>query len=241
MCGCGSSVKPKGMNNPWTSLAEFNVLGNFNPNSGTLSLGISPTAVTVITDGQQQFEGVDGVPPYTFSVQGDTTGGASITPAGLYTAGPHAGTSTVSITDGATPPAIAEATVTVLDVTPPSIALTSPTNGSTLSGNVTITATATDNTGVVGVQFQLNGTNLGTEDTTNPFSISWDTTGVVPGLYTLTAIARDAAGNTTSSAPITIHYSFAYLHLISVHRWQWECDQQSKWIVLHQWYLFCLL
>ena len=91
-----------------------------------------------------------------------------------------------------------------LDVTPPSISLTSPATGTTLSDPVTITATATDNIGVVGVQFQLNGTDLGAEDTTNSFSVSWDTTGVAPGQYTLTAIARDAAGNTTSSDPVQV-------------------------------------
>jgi len=199
-------TEAQGTNNPWTSLAEFNVLGTFE--SGILPLEVSPAAATVFTGGQQQFGGTNGVPPFTFSVlAGDTTGGASITPTGLYTAGPNAGTSTIRITDGAMPPAIAQATVTVLDVTPPSISLISPTNGSMLSGKIAINATATDNSGVTGVQFQLNGNNLGAEDTTSPFSISWDSSGVVPGLYTLTAIARDAAGNTTSSVPVTISIS----------------------------------
>ena len=60
-----------------------------------------------------------------------------------------------------------------LDLTPPSISLTSPTTGTTLSGPVTLTATATDNIGVVGVQFQLNGAHLGAEDTTAPFALPW--------------------------------------------------------------------
>lgn len=102
-----------------------------------------------------------------------------------------------------------------LDVTPPSISLTSPTNGSTLSGKVDITATATDNTGVKGVQFQINGTNVGAEDTTSPFSIQWDTTGVAPGQYALTAIARDVAGNSTSSTASTITIS-SPLSILSV-------------------------
>jgi fibronectin type 3 domain-containing protein len=91
-----------------------------------------------------------------------------------------------------------------LDVTPPSISLTSPTTGTTVSGPVTITATATDNIGVVGVQFQLNGTNLGSEETTITYSVSWDTTGVAPGQYSLTAIARDAAGNSTTATPVSV-------------------------------------
>jgi len=90
------------------------------------------------------------------------------------------------------------------DTTPPSITLTAPAQGGTVSGAVTLIATATDNVGVVGVQFHLNGANLGAEDTTNPFSVFWDTSGAAPGPYTLTAIARDAAGNTTSSDPVQV-------------------------------------
>src|SRR4029077_6352266 len=69
---------------------------------------------------------------------------------------------------------------------------------------VTLTANASDNVGVVGVQFKLNGANLGAEDTTAPYSISWDTTALAAGTYTLTAVARDAAGNVTTSAPVTV-------------------------------------
>ena len=90
------------------------------------------------------------------------------------------------------------------DTTPPAVSLTAPSEGSTVAGLVTLTATATDNVGVVGVQFHLNGTNLGTEDTTNPYAISWDTTGVAPGHYSLTATARDAAGNSTTATPVVV-------------------------------------
>ena len=89
------------------------------------------------------------------------------------------------------------------DITPPTVALVGMQNGTSLSGTVTVSAIATDNIGVVGVRFQLNGNDLGAEDTTSPFSQIWNTTGVAPGQYTLTAIARDAAGNTSSSAPVT--------------------------------------
>jgi len=90
------------------------------------------------------------------------------------------------------------------DTTSPSISLTAPSQGSTVSGMVTLTATATDNVGVVGVQFHLNGTNWGAEDTTNTYSVSWDTTGVAPGQYSLTATARDAAGNATTATPVSV-------------------------------------
>jgi chitodextrinase len=84
------------------------------------------------------------------------------------------------------------------DQTPPTISLTSPTT-TTVAGTVAVAATATDNVAVIGVQFKLDGTNLEAEDTTAPYSISWNTTGVGDGPHTLTAEARDAAGNVGSS------------------------------------------
>src|SRR6185436_2512215 len=71
-------------------------------------------------------------------------------------------------------------------------------------GTINVTANATDNFGVVGVQFLLNGANLGAEDLSSPYSVSWNTTTSANGNYTLTAIARDAAGNTTTSAGVAV-------------------------------------
>lgn len=86
------------------------------------------------------------------------------------------------------------------DTTAPSVTMTAPTSGSTVSGTITLSANASDNTGVVGVQFKLNGANAGSEDTTAPYSMTWNTTTVTNGSYTLSAVARDAAGNTNTSA-----------------------------------------
>ena len=83
------------------------------------------------------------------------------------------------------------------DTTPPTVSLTAPAPGATVSVTVAVTANASDNGAVAGVQFKLDGANLGAEDTTAPYSISWDTTTAANGSHTLTAVARDAAGNTT--------------------------------------------
>jgi len=97
-----------------------------------------------------------------------------------------------------------DSTFTTSDGIAPVVSLTSPAAGSTVSGTVTISANATDNVGVAGVQFQLDGAPLGSEDTTAPYSIAWDTTAVTPGAHTLTAVARDGAGNRTTSAAVTV-------------------------------------
>lgn len=90
------------------------------------------------------------------------------------------------------------------DTTPPSVSLTAPAAGATVSGTVTVSATASDNVGVVGVQFKRGGTNLGAKDTASPYSVSWNTTTAANGSQTLTAVARDAAGNTRTSTAVTV-------------------------------------
>ena len=69
---------------------------------------------------------------------------------------------------------------------------------------MTIAATASDNVGVAGVQFLLDNNPLGAEDTTSPYSISWNTTTAANGTHTLVARARDVNGNTALSAPVTV-------------------------------------
>jgi hypothetical protein len=93
------------------------------------------------------------------------------------------------------------------DTTPPTVAITAPTAGTTVTGTATVSANASDNVGVVGVQFQLDGANLGAEDATSPYSVSWNSTTATNGTHTLTAIARDAAGNRTTSAAVSVTVS----------------------------------
>jgi glucose/arabinose dehydrogenase/chitodextrinase len=113
---------------------------------------------------------------------------------------------TVSATDAAgnDSPKSAVRSATTLDppadTTAPTLSLTAPANGATVSGTINVTADASDNVGVVGVQFLLDGDNLGAEDTTAPYSVSWNTSTATNGAHVLTARARDAADNTATSA-----------------------------------------
>src|SRR5207249_408330 len=90
------------------------------------------------------------------------------------------------------------------DTTPPTVSIASPGNGATVSGTIPVSASAADNVSVVGVQFRLDGTNLGLEETSSTYSIAWDTTTVSNGSHALTAVARDAAGNTSTSPPVSV-------------------------------------
>ena len=92
-----------------------------------------------------------------------------------------------------------------LPSTPPSISVTAPAIGATLSGLATINANATDAIGIATVQFQVDGVNFG-----NPlpgpgpaFSASWDTTTAGNGMHTITAVATNKGGISTTSPALS--------------------------------------
>lgn len=93
------------------------------------------------------------------------------------------------------------------DTEPPVVSITAPSAGATVSGSsVTLTATATDNVVVSGVQFQVDGVNVGAEDTSSPYSITWDSLTVVDGSKIITAIATDTSGNKSAvDIPVTVN------------------------------------
>ena len=83
---------------------------------------------------------------------------------------------------------------------PPTVALTAPANGATFTAPATIavSATAGDTDGTVTTVEFYAGTTLIGSDTTSPYSVTWSN--VAAGSYQLTAVARDNAGSTTTSA-----------------------------------------
>ncbi len=91
-----------------------------------------------------------------------------------------------------------------LDKIPPVVSVTAPAADTVVSGTVTVAADATDNAGLIGVQFLLDGGALGAEVRTPPYSIAWDSTQVPDGAHTLAARARDGGGNATTSAGVAV-------------------------------------
>jgi major membrane immunogen (membrane-anchored lipoprotein) len=89
------------------------------------------------------------------------------------------------------------------DLTPPTVSLTAPASGATVSGTVTLSASASDNVGVTKVEFFDGSTLIGT-DTAAPYSVSWTSRSGPNGPHPLTAKAYDAVGNSTTSAAITV-------------------------------------
>ncbi len=94
-----------------------------------------------------------------------------------------------------------------LDSTPPFSAITSPAAGATLSGVVTLRASALDDQELAGVQFWVDGIRVSGEVTSTPYQVTFHTGAYSNGRHVLTVVARDTSGNTTRSAAVDTTFS----------------------------------
>jgi hypothetical protein len=161
--------------------------------TATASDNVGVTKVEFYLDGALQ--STDTTSPYAWSWNTATATNASHSlTAKAYDAANNIGTSTaVSVTVNNTGG----------DTTPPTVSITAPANGATVSGTVSVTATASDNVGVTKVEFYLDGA-LQSTDTTSPYAWSWDTTTASNASHALTAKAYDAALNVGTSSAVSV-------------------------------------
>ncbi len=92
------------------------------------------------------------------------------------------------------------------DTIAPTVSVTSPTNGANVSGNITLSASATDNVGVTKVDFLIDGSVVGTV-TSSPYNLPWNSTAVTDGTHSLQARGYDAAGNVGTSTSVMLNVS----------------------------------
>lgn len=171
--------------------------------NGTITISMTATDATGVASIQFKVGstviGTDTTSPYsaTFDTTTVTNGVYVITATATDTLGNFAYfTRSITVANNAPPPPA--------DVTAPTVSITSPLNGATVSGSTSLQATASDAVGVTSVVFRVNGSTIAT-DTSSPYSATLDTTSYSNGSYTLTAVATDAVGNQgTATASITI-------------------------------------
>jgi hypothetical protein len=102
--------------------------------------------------------------------------------------------------------------------TPPTVAITAPVAGATVSGSITVSANASASAGLtlVSVQFLLDSSNLGSAIQTAPWTYSWNTKGVSSGTHSLSAVATDSDGNKTTSATVSVSVNNSVPPTISI-------------------------
>ena len=149
--------------------------------------------VEISVDGGTTWRRANGRANWSYSWTPDTAGAISVLSRAADDSGNLGAATSITVNVSSNP-----------DTTPPTVSVTSPANNATVVGSIPVTADATDNFGVVGVQFRLNGANLGLEDTAAPYEITWNTLTSANGTYALTATARDAAGNQSTSPAVNV-------------------------------------
>ncbi len=90
------------------------------------------------------------------------------------------------------------------DTSKPTVAITDPLGGATVSGLVSIGVNAADNVGVTRVELKVNGTVVAS-DASGPYGFSWDSSSVANGMNNLVAVAYDAAGNVATSSTVQVN------------------------------------
>jgi hypothetical protein len=184
------------------------------PADGTAVTGTVPITATATDDGT--------IASVRFFLDGVSLGSKTApTPAGSSTYqwnwnttgladGAHVLTAVATDNSGnTTTSAAVTVTHTTGDTQKPAVTITSPSGGAAVVGTVPILATATDNVGVVSVRFFLDGVSLGsktapTQTGGSIYKWNWTTGSTSSGVHTLTAVATDAAGNQTTSDPVTV-------------------------------------
>ena len=92
------------------------------------------------------------------------------------------------------------------DNVPPTISISNPVSGQTVSGTINFTVNVDDNVGIAQVEFFIDGYSFGIV-TEEPYSYLWDTSsniGAHGNEHALSAIVIDTAGNTSFSQPILV-------------------------------------
>lgn len=166
--------------------------------------------------------------PSNMSVSATSPAGASVTYTNPSASDPTGGTDVVSCspvsgttfplgtsnvtcttTDSAGISSHSSFTVTVTETSSPSVSISTPSNGATVSGTtIPLTAVASDTVAVQNVQFKVGTTNIGAAITSAPYSTTWNSKGVSDGSYTLYAIAENTAGYyATSSVTVLVRNS----------------------------------
>jgi len=137
--------------------------------------------------------------PYAFSWDSTrfSDGGATLVARAYDAAGNSRTSSAVTVTVANTP--IAPTPVTpALDTIAPSVIISNPTDGSKVNGVVTIKATSSDNVGIANLSLYVDGVMSATGNVATT-SYKWNASKAAKGTHTISAVAKDAAGNQTTT------------------------------------------
>ena len=149
-----------------------------------------------------------GTSPYSWSLSsGSLPTGLTLSSAGAISGTPSVAGSfsfTVSVKDSTGASASASLSITVGTAAPPSISISSPSNGSTVSGSISVSGTASDGLTISSVQVSVDGGTFSNASGTTSWSFPLNTNSLSNGAHTLVAKVSDSGGNSASSSLVDI-------------------------------------
>ena len=172
-------------NSTVSGLVSVNVNAADNVGVARVELKVNNTVIATDTSG-----------PFSFSwnTAGNANGMTSLVAVAYDAAGNVASSTPISVNvaNYVAPP--------VADTTAPAVAISNPTAGGTVTGNVAVTLSASDNNGAAGVTMwiYIDGA-LKASGSGSTMTYTWNTRKAGSGVHTIQAVARDAAGNTTNT------------------------------------------
>src|SRR5436309_3567323 len=149
-----------------------------------------------------------GTPPYSWSVSSGTLPtGLSLSSSGALSGTPTVAGSfpfTVAVKDAASASASASLSINVVTAAPPTVSISNPASGATLSGTTTVSGVASDGLPITSVQLSVDGGAFSNASGTINWSFSLNTNSLSNGAHTLTAKVNDSSGNSATSSPLSI-------------------------------------
>jgi hypothetical protein len=149
-----------------------------------------------------------GTRPYIWSLlNGALPQGLTLSSSGVISGTPTvAGSSpfTVAVKDSTGASASANLSINVVTPAPPSVSISSPANGSTVSGTVSVSGVASDGLTISSVQLSVDGGAFSNVSGTTSWSISLNSNSLSNGTHSLSAKVNDSAGNSATSSLVDI-------------------------------------
>src|SRR5438477_5480409 len=145
-----------------------------------------------------------GTSPYSWSVSSGTLPtGLSLSSTGTISGTPTVAGAfpfTVAVKDAASASASASLSINVVTAAPPTVSISSPANGATVSGTTTVSGVASDGLTITSVQVSVDGGSFANASGTTNWSFSLNTNSFSNGSHTLSAKVSDSAGLSATSS-----------------------------------------
>jgi glucuronoarabinoxylan endo-1,4-beta-xylanase len=180
-----------------------------NPATGAPTITTQPASQTVTTGQTATFAVVaSGTAPLSYQWQKNGANISGATSASYTTpvtaSADNGSTFKVVVSNSAGSVTSSAATLTVNAVSSLAVSITSPTNGASVSGTITVSGAASDSLALTLVQLSVDSGSFSNASGTTSWTFSLDTAALSNATHTLTAKATDSSGNTATSNPVSI-------------------------------------